>query len=912
MTSSLRYVLRGLLRRRTRTVMGVLGIFLTASFLTTIQIGLDSVSLSYIDLVALQAGKADIKITAGEGNAFRPEPFDPGPVLEELGDHPLLAGLSPRLLGFVRVESAKSVRFAYLVGIDPDRERELGILGFAPEPKLGPDACAVSRSLAAALDASPDARLELSSLDGGAPAAFRIQSVIESQLTFQQEVRDYVVLDLAAARALLGEPERVHVLAGSFRDPRSYYDARDLHASVLALKDAGEEIAGDLGTEYSVELPKAAAISTFQEVSAPLRAIFGVFALLALVITGLLIYSLVSVGVEERIREFAVLRTVGAKRRYIFGLVLLESFVLCLMGVLPGVLCGTVLARGVLAVVELVLGATGAQIELAFSTTTLWLCLGTGAALSVGSSLVPAFAAVARPIVDALDPLRGGQPPRAARAEGEVNRPLLLAGSALSAVSVVVFFVLPTAFLSGNPSLIGAVVLGLLFSTLLGFTLVAVGILPFVESAVMAAAGWAFGRSRDLARRNLARHRRRNLTTSVMFTLSVSFVLFIASLVALFSRTSLAVLEQRNGADLRIHATDPAGLGLEAELARIEGVDSVSKSVFLKGRTERGVAFDVVASDVVGMKQLWIVPFGVDEALAGTIYAEHIEFLEGGQEALARIAEDPGTEPGDEAPPIVLSAAAAEFLDVHAGDLVELSFLLAARKVEQRFRVEAICGRFPAFPNFRTRVAAAVGSGALLSRKRFEALSEGVPKEAFQAIYLVRAGPQEAEVARTIRDEYGMRFGFGVESTAEKRKEAEVLFWTTQVFFGLLLGVAVAIAVFSLIASMATTVIERRWEIGVLKALGLSRGQLLRVFLGEATVLTLSAGFSGGMIGFALAYLFVLQAAALAEMPIVFTMPYVTFVATFAVSALSGIVAAWLPSRRILKKTAAEILRVAS
>ena len=59
MTAALPYIVRNLARRRSRTVIGALGICLTLGLLTAIQVGLDSVSVSYLDLVALQAGKAD-------------------------------------------------------------------------------------------------------------------------------------------------------------------------------------------------------------------------------------------------------------------------------------------------------------------------------------------------------------------------------------------------------------------------------------------------------------------------------------------------------------------------------------------------------------------------------------------------------------------------------------------------------------------------------------------------------------------------------------------------------------------------------------------------------------------------------------------------------------------------------------
>ncbi|MHC4607460.1 MAG: ABC transporter permease, partial [Planctomycetota bacterium] len=473
-----------------------------------------------------------------------------------------------------------------------------------------------------------------------------------------------------------------------------------------------------------------------------------------------------------------------------------------------------------------------------------------------------------------------------------------------------VFFIVPTAFLSLDPSLIGAVVLGLLLMMLLGFTLMAVGVLPWVERVVMACIGWAFGPSADMARRNLARHRRRNVTTSLMFALSVSFVLFIASLVALLSHAHISVLEQLNGADLRIQAGESPDPKVEKELAGVGGVEGISATLTLIGRTDRGVAYDVVMGDIVGMKSLWVVPFGVDEHFEEVLYSGLIKYEEGGPEALSKLAADEGKMGPDTYPPVILSLSAARYLDVHKDDVVEIRFMLGAKRTEGRFRIEAVCAAIPGFANFRARVAHAVGSGVLLSLPTYRAMTRPAPSHALRTQYFLKADDDPKAVARRIREKYGLRYSFGVSSTAEQKEQAEILYWTTQVFFGMLLAVSVLIAVFCLIASMATTVIERRWEIGVLKAIGLRRKHLFQIFLGEAVALTLSAGIAGGAIGFMLAYMFVLQAAALAEMPIVFTMPYIPVFATFLVSVLAGMIAAWLPTRRVLKKSATEILRL--
>ncbi len=913
---SLRYVLRNLVRRRLATALGIAGIFLTIALLTAIRIGLDSISTSYIDLVALQAGKTDVLIMAEGGARFQPKLFDPADALARLKDDPDLKGLTPRLTGLCRVKADTKQRTAMLLGIDPPKERDLDTAGLRPEPSLENGTCAISENLAAKLNARAGAAITVEDPDGWETLQFKVGTVIERQMLVPQQVKDFVVLNEADARKLLGQPEKVHFLAGAFDNPRSYYDARDLHSSVMRLKDAGESLSTTLGLDHQILLPKAAAITAFQNFTSPVRVVFGVFAVFALAITGLLIYSLISVAVEERVREYAILRTLGARRRRIFQLVLGESAALCLLGVAPGVLAGIGFAQIVVNFVELAMKAEGDPVTLLVSNQTLLLTLGAGAALSIGSALAPALRATRLKLADALAPLRTGQIAEAPREEGGANRPLLATGLALSGLSVVVFFILPGAFLSGNPSLIGTVVLCLLLTILLGFTLVSVGALPLVERVTLAFTGWVYGASAELAARNLSRHRRRNTATALMFSLSVSFVIFIASLISLFSGATMALVEQTNGADLRLQSGGPPNPEMMDELRGIDGVASVSEVRQLRPRSNRGVAYDVVLGDVVGMKQLWVTAAGIDTDFAGTLFTNGVQFAEGGLDAFAALAADTGfaatgAETNAAFPPVILSQAAARFLDLEADDPVQLTFQLGAQRRVHRFRVEAVCGALPGFRNFRARVAAAVGSGVLLSRPAFDAMTEGAPDEAFHSTFLARVGDADKQraVAHRLREEFGVRYQFGVESVAEQKSKARALYWVTQVFFGLLMVVAVIIAVFSLIAAMATSVIERRWEIGVLKSLGLRRGHLLRIFLCESVTLTLSSGVSGGLMGFGLAWLFMLQAAVLIEMPVVFTVPWFTFAATLFVSIVAGVFAARLPTRRILRRAPAEILR---
>jgi putative ABC transport system permease protein len=888
----LRYVLRTLARRRMRALMGVLGVFCTLALLTAVRAGLDSVSLAALDVVSLQAGRADVVLRREGSEWHQPRAFDPAEALAKLPPGHPFAGFAPRLLGIRPVGG--ELRFALVVGIDPARERELGVDGFRPEPVLAPGACWVSRTLEKQAVGS---RLKLGKAD------LEVRGVLERQFVFPQSVRDFVVADLATARQVLGEEPGVHVLAGSLRDPGAYYDARDLGKSVRALKDAGEALAEALGPDYAVTLPRAEAVRFFDQAGGPLRAVFGVLAGVALAITALLVYSLVSVSVEERIREHAILRTLGARRSHVFGLVLTESAVVCLGGVVPGVFAGLLLAKGLVALFGLSRGGGADTVSLAVSPDTVVFGLVAGIVVAVGSAILPALRATRGRIVDGLDPLRRGRLAEAPP-EGSGSRGLLLAGLALSCISGTVFFLLPSAVLSGDPSLIGAVALGLLVVILLGFVLVALAAAPAAERAVLAVLGFCFGPAAELASRNLGRHRRRNATTSLLFALSVSFVLFLAGLGTLASRLSLGMIDRRLGADLRIDLPAGSDLAAEESLGKIEGVERVVRASHLRGRTRRGISYEVVAADLVGMKRLWVMPFGVGPEFAEAAYVDRIVWSEGGPEALAKLSVQVGAE---EPAPAIVSLSLARHLEVGKGDLLRLDFHLGGERREARVRIEAVCASVPGFLSFRARSGNAQGSGLLVPANAFAVWTEGAPEEARDGFCLAKA--PGVDVASRVRDRLGLRYRLGVQSAAEERREAEGLYWATQVFFALLLWAATAIALFGLVAAMASAAIERRWEIGVLKAVGLRRRELYRMFAAEATAVTLSSGFLGAGMGYLLAWLFAAQAAAFLEMNVPVAVPWITVAATFVVCSLAGLLASWLPTRRLLGRPVAEILR---
>jgi len=124
---------------------------------------------------------------------------------------------------------------------------------------------------------------------------------------------------------------------------------------------------------------------------------FGI-SLVALVVGGLLVANTVMMSVYERVREFGVMRALGARRGFVFRLVVLESLLLSLLGGVLGLGLGA-LASGAINLYTL------DQVGLALSAVTGRLALfALGVALGLGllAGLLPAHHASRIPVVEAL------------------------------------------------------------------------------------------------------------------------------------------------------------------------------------------------------------------------------------------------------------------------------------------------------------------------------------------------------------------------------------------------------------------------------------------------------------------------------------------------------------------------------
>ncbi|GAH08506.1 unnamed protein product [marine sediment metagenome] len=108
---------------------------------------------------------------------------------------------------------------------------------------------------------------------------------------------------------------------------------------------------------------------------------------------------------------------------------------------------------------------------------------------------------------------------------------------------------------------------------------------------------------------------------------------------------------------------------------------------------------------------------------------------------------------------------------------------------------------------------------------------------------------------------------------------------------------------------MYAILLERKFEIGILRAIGLKSKNVRNMFLIESLIIMLSAGIMGMLIGTYTAYLLQSNSALISEMPLVFAFPLDTFLRVFIISITVSIIGMYLILLKLSKQTVMDVFR---
>jgi len=568
-----------------------------------------------------------------------------------------------------------------------------------------------------------------------------------------------------------------------------------------------------------------------------------VFALIALFVGAFIIFNTFSIVVAQRRRELALLRAVGASRRQVLGSVLGESFVVGLVASVLGLFAGigvAILLHGLLKVLGLDIPASG----LVVSTRTVVVCLVLGTGVTVVSAVAPARRAGRVAPVAALREEAVEQP--------ESSRRRLVSGLVVCAAGVLL---LGIGLYTSVPRRIVAVGAGA------AVVFVGIAVLgPVLVRPLARVVGAPFARRSTvgaLARQNAMRNPRRTSATAAALMVGVALVVLMSILASSIKTSVDDTLNKSLRANFVITAGPVTGSasGLSPSLAtavgRLPQVAVASGVQFDQVKIAGKTAF-VVAVDPRTITQV---------ADVGVVHG-----------SLAAV-----TPAG-----IAVSQQVATDRHLSIGSPVSVVFPTTGRRT---YRVQVIyTQRALAGDYVLTSAALARNSRELLDGQIFVKLAPGVSEVAGRhAIEPVLKPYPTANL---------------YNQSQFVTQQASQIDQVLNLVYGLLI-LAIAIALIGIANTLALSVYERTRELGLLRAVGMTRRQLRASIRTESVVISLIGAVEGLVVGIAFGWAIVvaLKTAGVTTLAI----PFVQLAVIVVLAGLAGVLAARRPGKRAAK-----------
>lgn len=568
--------------------------------------------------------------------------------------------------------------------------------------------------------------------------------------------------------------------------------------------------------------------------------IFGTFAGIALFVGSFIIWNTFTMTVTQRSREIALLRAIGARRRQVLGSLLLEALGLGLLASAAGFALGIGVAKGLKSLMDvmgLALPFTSLQIE----AGQLWISLAVGTGVTVLAAMVPARRATKVLPIEALrESAPGAEKPSALRA---VIGLVVLAGGSASLMWAL--------YGDGGLKLFGV-----------GLAAAMVGVIVALPVAVrpLAAAIGAPLRVRglpgDLARQNATRNTRRTSATAaalmIGLTLVVSMGVFASSLKASFGD----VLSDQVDADLYVVTSSTQAPGYSPSvLSAVQGLDGINE----------------VSANGWGMARF----AGADSGYSAVDPANAEEVLNLGvsRGSLAHLDEDA----------VMVTESAADMHGWKIGDTVPAEF------AESGKHSLSIAAMYPG--------KGWISDDYVVSREGQETLAG--PQLVTNAFVTLEEGAERAEVQDAIAAALADHPDAKVLDRAGFEKEAAGFIDQLLAFMTVMLALAVMIALLGIVNTLALSVFERTRELGLLRAVGMTRGQVRAMVRWESAVISTIGAVSGAAlgIGIGLAMSQILKDEGIKSISI----PVLQITVYVVLAAAAGVLAALGPARAAAK-----------
>jgi putative ABC transport system permease protein len=580
------------------------------------------------------------------------------------------------------------------------------------------------------------------------------------------------------------------------------------------------------------------------------------FAGIAVFVGAFVIANTLGITIAQRMREFATLRTIGASRRQVLWSVLLEALIIGLIGSVVGLFLGLLLAKG-LNRLFVAIGINLPQGTTVFATRTIVVSLLVGTLITIFASLRPARRATR-------------VPPIAAVREGSVLPPSRFARYG-PVTSIVVLLVA-----------IGLVSLGSLaggLATAPRLLAIGIGVLLLFFGVSMNASkivrplsnilGWPAreigGAPGILARDNASRNPARTASTASALMIGLALVTF----VALFAQGLRAPFED---------AVNKLFIGDYA----ITSSGSFAPISAGAGKALRGKPGVIVESPIrAGSAKFLGSVHDISAVDANVPKVVGLDWKLGNDSVPAKLGQTGFFTDSDYAKKHHFRLGSPLKVEFPSGQSASVRLLGTYEK-----------------PKGGTPFGEVILSTALFDKN--------IPRPQDQMVLInMRGGVSDANTATLKRDASSFADAKVLTRDEFKKNQEKPINALLNLLY-VLLALSVIVSLLGIVNTLVLTVYERTREIGMLRAVGMTRRQVRMMIRYESIVTALMGAALGMAVGIFLALLIT---HALSSQGIVFAVPYLQLVYFVAAAIVVGLLAAILPARRAARLNVLEALQ---
>jgi putative ABC transport system permease protein len=843
-----RFALRGLLGRKLRSALTALAIVLGVAMISGTYVLTDSIDKAFDTIFsdiregsnAVISGRSAFDLSEGSGIA---QPTFEESLLEDVLALPQVAeaegSVDSDAVQYIG-DDGKAVVYGGAPNLGfsiANGESRFNPLTLAEGSWSGPNEVVVDKATADKEDFEVG---ETVSVQGEGPIErLRVSGIVEFSSGLTLGGATLAGFDLSTAQRLMKKEGRLDEIAVAAKPGVS---EEELATRIQAILPEGTQV------RTAAQQARADAAET-NEFLTFLQGFLLAFAGVALFVGSFVIANSLSITIAQRTRELATVRMLGASRRQVLGSIVIEALVVGVVASVVGLFLGLLLAEGLFSLFDAV-GFTLPNTGLVFLTRTAVVALAAGILVTLVASLRPAIRATRVPPVAAV---REG----ATLPTGRFHRYRGVGAALLVAIGFAAL--LYGLFGSGLGTREILVWMGL------GALLIFFGVGLFSSHLVRPLAqvlGWVparfFGVSGKLARDNARRNPQRTGSTAAALMIGLALVTLVATLAAGIVQTFRGAVDdlwRESASDYGITALNnfsPIPVAVAEAAAEAPGVEAVMN----------------VRTGEVQVNEETIFATAIDPAARELI---NLEWADGSQDVLAELGEDGA----------FVDDGYAEENELEVGSLIGMVFPNGSTGL---FTVEGIFDPPTGGSPFGNVTISTSSWDANVEQPRnlysFVAMEGDVTDANTQALEDALADFPNAKVQT--REEFIDNQIAGLSSVLN------ILY--------VLLALSVVVSLFGIVNTLVLTVFERTREIGMLRAIGMTRRQIRRMIRHESIITALIGAAIGIVLGVVLAALLIARVDF-----IDFSFPTAQIVIFVLAAILVGIVAAVWPARRAAK-----------